>query len=483
MTDAKVQTHLLYDTIWRVDKANERFGSCKDGKTILILQPGRSPIKPYIRIPEGMYAIVQRYGKDLDFEHPDGRRSPLWPAGFHMASIFTKVAYLVTKQNVVFNTPVKGCKTADNVTVHIDMCLVFRIMGDKAKGEDPTLVKRFVYELGPQGLETQLRNAQEEAVRALARSVEHTEVYSLRDGTVKERMENSLQTQPAAPIDDLLCDEEETKADETPLPVKYLQVEGSSDIPAAKVLYSVTEDIKHNLNMQFNPYGVEISSVAITNTQMEEKTTYQSAIKEQTMKQMSDMQLLQYKEAIGTTKLSKRMRRMEETESGHRQCAEIQKAIDVIKADTKLLEAQIKQEQSVRCAKIVADADLAIAKITAETEMIQTEIQAACDAEVMQVYAERDALQLKMKANVDRLRALGEARVQEILAEAEGAAATKLEQQRAFVLKMQRLDVTSAMAANKDVVVAGNGNKNLLADVFVAQQKANLLLNLPGIST
>ncbi|KDO21110.1 hypothetical protein SPRG_13816 [Saprolegnia parasitica CBS 223.65] len=504
---SKAQTHLIFDHIKSADKANEKFGSCKDGNTIVMLQPGRNPIKPYLCIPEGMYAIVQRYGRDIDYVYPDGRHSPLWPAGFHMASVFTKIAYLVTKQNVVFDTPVKGCKTADNVTVHIDMGLVFRIMGDEEKGEDPALVKRFVYELGPQGLETQLRNAQEEAVRALARNVEHTEVYSLRDGTVKERLENSLQMRgPTAPLlpHDAIQEDEETKEedDDQPrgktapalaMPVKYLQVDASAehgDIPAAKILYSVTEDIKHNLNKQFNPYGVEISTVSITNvllpqnfeTQMEEKTTYQSAIKEQTMKQQSDMQLLQYKEAIDTTKLSKRMRRMEETEAGSSQCAEIQKDIDVIMADTKLLEAQIQQEQSVRCAKIVADADLSIAKIAAETEMIQTEIKAACDAEVMKILAERDALVVKMKADVDRLQALGDARVNEILADAEGAASSKLQLQREYLLKMQRLDITSAMASNADLVIAGNGNQNLLADVFVAQQKSNVLLNINGIA-
>ncbi|OQR85129.1 hypothetical protein THRCLA_23060 [Thraustotheca clavata] len=488
----KNQTRLLFDHVWRVDKANEKFGSCRDGNTIIILQPGRSPIKPYIRIPEGMYAIVQHHGKDVDYVYPDGRHSSLWPAGFHMASLFTKVAYLVTKQNVVFDTPVKGCKTADDVTVHIDMCLVFRIMGDEDKGEDPMLVKRFVYELGPQGLETQLRDAQEEAVRALARSVEHTEVYSLRDGTVKERFENSLQLRPPVPLPPM--DEEETKDDEQPnlaVPVKNIDNEGWQQPPPAKVLYSVTEDIKNNLNKQFNPYGVEISSVSITNvllpqnfeTQMEEKTTYQSAIKEQTMKQQSDMQLLQYKEEIDTTKLSKRMRRMEETEAGNRQAAEIQKEIDMIVADTKLLEAQIKQEQNVRCSKIQANSALSIAKITAETEMIQIEIKAACDAEVTKIQAERDALNMKMKADVQRLQALGEARVKEILADAEGAAASKLQPQRDYHLKMQRLEVTSAMAKNKDIVIAGNGSQNMLADVFVAQQKSNLLLNINGLQT
>ena len=37
----------------------------------------------------------------------------------------------------------------------------------------------FVYKLGPRGLAQQLRDAQDEAVRALARSVNHEQVYGL----------------------------------------------------------------------------------------------------------------------------------------------------------------------------------------------------------------------------------------------------------------------------------------------------------------
>jgi len=56
---------------------------------------------------------------------------------------------LVTKQAVVYDTPVKGAKTKDNVNCFIDMDVVFRIMGDSDKGEDPALVQKFVHEVTP----------------------------------------------------------------------------------------------------------------------------------------------------------------------------------------------------------------------------------------------------------------------------------------------------------------------------------------------
>ncbi|KAK1935629.1 hypothetical protein P3T76_010324 [Phytophthora citrophthora] len=123
---AQHQTKLLYRSTWRVDRVNRLYGACRHGNTVVIIQPGRSPIKPYIRVPEGTYALVQYQGRDTDYIKPDGTRTPVWPPWMHFASLFTQVSQLVTKQYIVFDTPVKGCK----------MSLILR---DEAKGEDPVL--------------------------------------------------------------------------------------------------------------------------------------------------------------------------------------------------------------------------------------------------------------------------------------------------------------------------------------------------------
>lgn len=86
----------------------------------------------------------------------------------------------------------KACKTKDNVTVNIDVALAFRIMGDPDLGEDPNLVRIFVYELTPRGLEQQLRDAQDEEVRTLARSLKHTEIYGIRSGENSKHIRDSI---------------------------------------------------------------------------------------------------------------------------------------------------------------------------------------------------------------------------------------------------------------------------------------------------
>ncbi|ETI34101.1 hypothetical protein F441_19129 [Phytophthora nicotianae CJ01A1] len=470
------QTRLLYRNTWRVDAANRVFGACYDGNTVVIINPGRSPVKPYIRVPEGTYALVQHQGRDVDYVKSDGSRTPVWPPGMHFASVFTKVAHLVTKQYIVFDTPVKGCKTADDVTVGIDMCLILRIMGDESKGEDPELVRRFVYELGPNGLEVQLRAAQDEAVRALARSVEHTEVYQLRDGTMRERFKTgALNFRTNRPVNDEFHSPKMKKTEDTP--------------SEERVMYCVTEDIKRSLNDQFNTYGVQITSVAITNVtlpqefqrQMESRTTHLSAIKEQNMKQMSDMQMLQYKEEIDTTKLKRRMMYMEEEQTGKAKCAEIRKGIDLINAQTKLTDEEINQKTAVICNNRDVEAALKIAEIEAETVRIAAEINAHCDAEIGLINAEKAALQMQLEATTDEVRVTSESKAAEIVARAEGSAVKKLEKYREHVLEMRKLDMLGSLAKNKKTVVSGDTSNSLLSEVLVANRQGNVMLNIDGL--
>lgn len=473
------QTRLLYRNTWRVDSANQIFGACYDGNTVVIINPGRSPMKPYIRVPEGTYALVQRQGRDEDYVKPDGSQSPVWPPGMHFASIFTKVAHLVTKQYIVFDTPVKGCKTADNVTVGIDMCLILRIMGDESKGEDPELVRRFVYELGPNGLEVQLRAAQDEAVRALARSVEHTEVYQLRDGTMREKFKTgALNFRTDRPVHHEL---------HSPKMKKLATI---ANTPAEeKLFYCVTEDICHSLNEQFNAYGVQITSVAITNVtlplafqkQMQSRTTHLSAIKEQNMKQLSDMQMLQYKEELDTTKLKRRMMYMEEEQTGKAKCAEIRKGIDLINAQSKLADEEISQKTIVICNNRDVQASLEIAEIEAETVRIAGEISAHCDAEISTIHAEKAALQTHLEATSSEIRVTSESKAAEIVALAEGAAASKLDKYRQHKLEMQKLDILGSLAMNKQTVISGDLSNSLLSELLVANRQGNVMLNIDSL--
>uniref|UniRef100_A0A7S4NII5 Band 7 domain-containing protein n=1 Tax=Odontella aurita TaxID=265563 RepID=A0A7S4NII5_9STRA len=174
--------------------ANVWFGS---DTSLLVARPGKPccsfPLF-WFTVPEGFYALVTRHGATELYQPPGGGDpTPVWPPGLHLGPPWMKVSHLVTKQSVVFNTPIRGCKTKDNVTVNIDVALVLRIMGGsdsdggggggmkKGRREDPWNVYKFVHEVTARGLQQQLADAQAEAVRTLARSVLHTEVFGLRN--------------------------------------------------------------------------------------------------------------------------------------------------------------------------------------------------------------------------------------------------------------------------------------------------------------
>ena len=225
----------LYSDSSPVSKAYERF-QLEPG--LILLRPTRR-LKPYLCISSGMYALVSRHGADIKyFDKVTGRSSYVWPAGLHMAAPWVKIIALVTQQTIVLNLPVNACKTKDNVTVDLDVSIAFRIMGNADLGEDPELVRKFVRELKPEGLEQNLRYAQDEAVRGLARSLKHTEILGLRSGHTSGNSASShVQDDDAGQKD----------KDETCVSDEHIRRDDSSDQKGV----SNTENLVKKLNSQF----------------------------------------------------------------------------------------------------------------------------------------------------------------------------------------------------------------------------------------
>ena len=237
-------TSLRSEDCSRVSEADSLFQS---EKGLLVLRPNSNDgcclCGLYFTIPSGCYALVTRHGADENYVSGD-INSAVWPAGLHYwYPPWVGVSHLVTKQSVVLDLPVKGCKTKDNVTVQIDVAIVFRIMGDIEKGEDPEMVRKFVHQVTPRGLEQQLRDAQEESVRSLARSLKHTEVYGVRTGKIRD---------PNILLNDQDDDDDDNYAyhDE----VLYGTYDPSDKVKAEKAIEKgedITEVMVQSLNKQF----------------------------------------------------------------------------------------------------------------------------------------------------------------------------------------------------------------------------------------
>ena len=135
-------------------------------------------------MPSGCYALVGKPGKEGGkvYSYPDGTKSIVWPPGLHYPHPpSVKVSYLVTKHTMVVHLPaVEQCQTKDDVAVDITTTIAIRIMGDADLGEDPDLVRKFVHELNPRGLDEQLRIAHAEALVRLVRRTERADIYGMR---------------------------------------------------------------------------------------------------------------------------------------------------------------------------------------------------------------------------------------------------------------------------------------------------------------
>jgi regulator of protease activity HflC (stomatin/prohibitin superfamily) len=325
-----------------------------------------------------------------------------------MGPPWLKVSHLVTKQAMLFNTEIKGCKTKDNVTVLIDMSIVLRVMGEDSEqrpGDDPQNVYKFVHEVTPVGLQAQLGDAQAEAVRTLARSVYHTEVFGLRNVChselegIKEKLFS-----PEAMMRGTVSGDETKDQEENDMEGEhdyYDSLEAEFNVEAGA---SVTEAMKVRLNQQFNLQGVEILDVIIKDiklpdtiqSQMSQKTMVISQNAMQRMQQKHDMLSLIQEEEIKTLNQTHQEQRKELVEDGkferimedlklqtvhaegdrQIQSIETQMAIDVklVEVESNLTVQRIQDETKLETERIreqsIADTEIELAKTRADVDII-----------------------------------------------------------------------------------------------------------------
>jgi hypothetical protein len=423
-------------------------------------------------IPEGFYALVTSH--EAEVSHENG--SCVWPSGIAVASPFTKIAHLITKQFVVFDAPVKGCKTADNVTVQIDVSVVFRIMGDAKRGEDPELVRQFVHRVTPAGLEQQLQDALAEEIRTLARSLKHTEVWACR---------SPLLAQPVVDCAEHQMGEEElmrvARAQAQASPPKAGRPDpcpgrDAGALEAAMTGTAVTVAMKGALNAQFQRQGVEIADITIQDVilprgiaqQMEGKTLVRSKQDYEVMEQQFDMQAIRLQNDIDRIKL----RHKEEQESEKLGGQRIAQA-----ARDKLLERTAERERELK--DFEAQTVSCVSKIRAEGEEITTKLRHEQDSVLQTMRLEAEEISSRLKADTaaqiqsvqaETKLSIAQKRSEaaKILADAEERTNKVLLQARTTELTEKELKVYEALATNPDVVLSDSNEKEfnlmLLAD-------------------
>mmetsp|Transcript_33096 Transcript_33096/g.49964 ORF Transcript_33096/g.49964 Transcript_33096/m.49964 type:complete len:524 (-) Transcript_33096:132-1703(-) len=483
--------------IWSVGKANQKFG---EDKSLLIARPGKKIWRfPsfWFTIPEGFYALVTRHGALEYTKDRNGNKTPLWPAGFHYGPPWLKVSHLVTKQAVVFNTPVRGCRTKDNVRVDVDVAIVLRIMGE----EDPENVPKFVYTVSAEGLQQQLIDAQAEAVRNLARSLKHTEVFGIRSVSQEElaSVKRSIDKNRSPGVAPVILNQSEELAEIE----EEKNAENETDMIGAHDEYdpleagfntetgaSVTQTMKNRLNAQFKPQGVEILDVIIQQIavpkviqqQMSNKTYVISQNAEQRMQQKYDLQTLRENEKIKTLKQKHQDMKDELQQAGQLSVKKedilLQKQKAIGKA--KLLDINTKKE--IEVGKISAMNGREVQKIRDKTRLEAMKIteNSKAKSSIMQAETKAKSDKIEAKADLECSRLNSEGKKARF--EAEGISAPLNRTVNDHNLALKKLEAQLAMASNEKLIITGTAggeeaNRLILTEATLNDARKNSVMD------
>jgi len=499
--------NLISKNLSSVAHATDAFG--EDG-TLIVARPARYCNPIYFTVPEGYYALVTRFGAEVDKDN-----SPVWPSGINFKGPWYKVSHLVTKQSFVFNTSIQECKTKDNVSCSIDIALVMRVRGEDPsihEGDDPMNVRKFVHEVTAHGLAQQIRDAEAEAVRKLTRSVYHTEVFGLRsvsgaelastinpaisgvDGSevplgsaVPVPLPSYESYDHVSPVDENARHNNEEPADDIhPFERKDLvgEHDAGDQLEAAFATErgsNVTDAMRARLNTQFMPQGIEILDVIIEKIslpqyiqqQMTKKTLVISQNAEQRMQHKFNMQELNQKEEVTTLLQTHDERKKEAIEDGNAMALVKKYELNLIKAEGRKIIADIQAENEINKGMIYVNGSYSVELIglKSKMEVDRITLEAESKSEKGKTEANFNAKSIESKSELEsaNLIATGD----KLVYSAHGKVAPMIRTLNNHLTKKKKLEVSSSLASNNNVIITGisggdAANKMILADAALA---------------
>eukprot|EP01084_Bolivina_argentea_P048672 89639_1 len=352
----------------------------------------------------------------------------VWREGFKFAAPWYTVSHLLPQQSIIYDTPVKECPTRDNVMVTIDVTLILRI-----KTEDENACYNFCYGLGARGLDNHLRAFQEESIRAMVRTRKYNEIYDL--------------------------------------------INAHQDKQFIK--------LKRELNEHFNKFGVIITEISVKNVHlpkefadsMQEATVWRCRNKYQSLKQEYAIRKIE----ISQNELDEKSNTDEQMDNfiadKDTELAELVKKKKLVYAETSKQLAQIKEEQDADVLQIKANSELIVAELNKQTDIQKSKIESVGISEADKIKIETNVYIQTIKASADAEIAKNDGMSLQLKAKAEKYAANELIAKRLYEQKMRSLQMLRGLSTNCDVVVAGNCNDNITAQM-VANQKGGVVLGI-----
>jgi regulator of protease activity HflC (stomatin/prohibitin superfamily) len=309
--------------------------------------------------------------------------------------------------------------------VTIDITIVFHI-----SPQDDTLMK-FAFRLGPEGLDGMLQQVQQDSVRAMVRQRKYDEVYDLMNAAHDEALLGTMK----------------------------------------------------ELNNSFTDYGVEITAMAVTNVHlphsiaddMAQTTIYHNQDEYHKLNQQHCLLVIENDEKEKKEKqLMKEKLEQYEAECKKRLAAEHAR-LGLIKAETKKILSEIREQENADTLKIEADSKLQVSEIDRTKEVQLSQIRAKGAAEGEQFAVEARAYVLKTLAHADASVAKLKGDALTVVAQAENAAVKGLASKRLYDEKMRQLNVIQGLSQNTDVSISGLSKDNTVAQLLASGRGAAIL--------
>mmetsp|Transcript_100265 Transcript_100265/g.283964 ORF Transcript_100265/g.283964 Transcript_100265/m.283964 type:complete len:464 (+) Transcript_100265:73-1464(+) len=346
----------------------------------------------WVSVPHGFSAIVTRFGAVIDGDEDDGTFS----SGCHCMSFLNNVDKLVSKQMIIFDTPVKDCKTKDAITVNIDVMVLFEI----------TKARDFVYSIGPEKFDDLLRASQDEALRQMAMETAVSNIYDLH-GTDTDHIIKEMNA-------------------------KFEQ-------------YGVQV---HRFTVKNVTIPPEMAA------DFEDKTLFDSKTTMKHKQQAFDRLKLNNEE--GKEKLREECTNAWQAAE---QQAEVVK-IKVLKETAELISntgsmlARKEAEQGQAAQQVLADSELQVSEIKSKILVLEREVKSKTQAQAGRLDAESQAYKKKKETDAMFETAQRLASGKTALGEAEGSASEAFAARRAHEAEMKRLDVLEQLVMKQDAMIA-----------------------------
>jgi regulator of protease activity HflC (stomatin/prohibitin superfamily) len=313
------------------------------------------------------------------------------------------VSRLVSRQLIIFDTPVKDCKTKDNITVNIDVLIVLEVIQADA----------FAYGLGPEKLDSLLRAAQEEVLRQVSFEIPVENIYDLH-GTDTEEWVKRM------------------NANFEPYGVR----------------------IHH-----FTVRTVQIPGDMAKD--FEDKTLYESKTIEKKVKQDSDRLNLNNEEACQKLKEECENARMAAEEQAVTTKAQIVKEVREVIASTEKEISVLEAQRLAEVADLTATTELEVAKTNAEILSKERDNKARVEAEVGRLEVEAHAYEA-VKRSGARVEAAKKIAIgKKAIAEAEGEAVQAFAARRQQEQEMARLQILDKLAGNSKIAISTSLENNM----------------------